>query len=388
MSIPLKYNLRSVRRRWKTTAMTILAIGLVVAVFISILAMANGLAQAFAATGHPANVLLLREGATAETNSTVERADFTVAQYLPGIATDAEGNALASLESLNLAIMNKQGGGSSNATVRGINAYSLAVRGGVRVVEGRMPSPGLNELIVGNGAAARFESVKVGDRIKLVKSEWTIVGRFDAGRTAYASEFWGDADQLNREFDRTAFSSILLRAASERAADALIESVETSQRLANLGARRETAYYAEQTKASAPLQFLGYMISIIMAVGAVFAAMNAMYASVSARSWEIATLRVLGFTRGSVLLAFTLESLVIGAAGGIVGCVLAWPINGYSIGTTSFTTFSEIAFAFTITPKLMATGVLFASVIGVVGGFLPALQASRIPIIDGLKRGS
>ncbi len=387
MAIPLKYNIRHVMRRWKTTAMTVFAVGLVVAMFVCVLALANGLSRAFVVSGDPSNVLLMRKGSTAETNSTVNRDDYYDAKFLPGVARGADGEPQIAVETANIASMAKASGGSSNAVFRGVGPTSLSMRKNIRLVEGRMVTPGLNELMVGSSATTRFKNARIGDTIKLVKSEWKIVGRFDASKSAFDSEFWGDVEQLNREFDRTVYSSMLIRAESPELVPTIIQTVETDQRLASLKAQTEISYYEEQTKSSMPIQFLGMMISVIMAVGAVFAAMNAMYASVSSRSTEIATLRVLGFSRRSILLSFSIESLVIGMLGGIVGGILAMPINGVSTGTANFVTFSEVAFAFRVTPGLIASGIIFASLIGVVGGFLPALQASRLPIIDGLKGG-
>lgn len=387
MPVPLKYNIRHVRRRWRTTIMTIFSIGLVVAVFICVLALAHGLSQAFATSGDPQNVLVLRKGSTAETNSGIPRATYYDLKFLPFVAQDKNGEPMIAAETINIATVAKADGGSGNAIFRGTSAQSLGLRKEMTLVEGHMATPGLNELIVGNGASTRFKNAKVGDAIWLVKSEWRIVGRFDASHTAFDSEFWGDVEQLSREFDRDVFSSILLRARSVNAVPDLVSAIAGKQQLSNVDGRSEVAYYKEQTKASAPIQFLGMMISVIMAVGAVFAAMNTMYASVSGRAWEIATLRVLGFSRRSILLSFSIESMVIGLLGGIVGSLLSLPINGYSTGTTNFVSFSEIAFAFQITPGLIASGIIFAAVIGIVGGFLPAVQASRIPIIDGLRRG-
>jgi putative ABC transport system permease protein len=387
MAIPIKYNIRHVMRRWKTTAMTVFAVGLVVAMFVCVLALANGLSQAFVVSGDPSNVLLMRKGSTAETNSTVNREDYYDAKFLPGVARGTDGEPQIAVETANIASMAKASGGSSNAVFRGVGPTSLSMRKNIRLVEGRMVTPGLNELMVGSSATTRFKNARIGDTIKLVKSEWKIVGRFDASKSAFDSEFWGDVEQLNREFDRTVYSSMLIRAESPELVPTIIQTVETDQRLASLKAQTEISYYEEQTKSSMPIQFLGMMISVIMAVGAVFAAMNAMYASVSSRSTEIATLRVLGFSRRSILLSFSIESLVIGMLGGIVGGILAMPINGVSTGTANFVTFSEVAFAFRVTPGLIASGIIFASLIGVVGGFLPALQASRLPIIDGLKGG-
>jgi putative ABC transport system permease protein len=388
MAIPLKYNIRHAARRWRTSLFTVFIIGLVVALFVSMLALTNGLNQAFATTGDPLNVLVLRQGSTAETNSTINRTDFYTAKFLDGIAVGSDGTPLVTVETINIASLARPDGARSNASIRGVSAVSMRMRDGIKLVEGRMPTPGLNELVVGNGAASRFGGANVGDAIRLVKSNWTIVGRFDGGSTAFNSEFWGDVEQLNREFDRTVYSSMLMRAATPADVDRLIATIEGSQRLANLEGRRETDYYKEQTKSSAPIKFLGLMISFIMAVGAVFAAMNAMYATVASRSSEIATLRVLGFSRRSILLAFMIEAAVTGVAGGIVGGLMSLPMNGVTTGTTSFTTFSEISFAFQVTPGLLLGGVIFATVIGVIGGFLPALQASRLTIIDGLRGAS
>lgn len=388
MAFPIKYNVRHVVRRWKTTSMTILSIGLVVAVFISVMALANGLSQAFATSGDPSNVLVMRKGSTAETNSTVERKDYNNARFLPGIAKDAAGEPMVAVESINIASLPKRTGGSSNAAIRGISAQSMAMRANIKLVEGRMPTPGLNELIVGTGSQKRFAGTDMGSTIKLVKSQWKIVGRFDASKTAYDSEIWGDVEQLNHEFERTVYSSMLMRLADPAKMESFIDDAGKIQLLANVKMQSEVAYYKEQTKTAGPIQFLGTLISVIMAIGAVFAAMNTMYASVSSRSWEIATLRVIGFSRRSILLSFSLESLLMGMMGGIVGALLSLPINGISTGTTNFVNFSEVAFAFQVTPGLIAAGIIFASFIGVVGGFFPALQASRIPIIDGLRTGT
>lgn len=388
MALPLKYNLRHVFRRWKTTSMTVFAIALVVAMFVCVLALANGLSQAFVATGDALNVMCMRKGSTSETNSTVRREEFYEARYLEGVALGADGQPLAVLETLNLASLAKASGGNSNAIVRGAQPSSLSMRGNMRLVEGRMFEPGVRELIVGTGASSRFANAKVGDSVRLSKSEWTVVGRFDAARSAYDSEFWGDVDLLNREFDRSMYSSMLLHAKSEADVPKLMAAVESNQRLSNLKARTEVDYYREQTKSSAPIQFLGMLISVIMSVGAVFAAMNAMYASVSGRAWEIGTLRVLGFSRRSVLVSFAIESVLIGLAGGVLGGIIALPINGVTTGTTSFTTFSEIAFAFRITPGLFVAGIVFAGTIGFVGGLIPALQASRMPIIESLRQNA
>lgn len=386
MPVPIKYNIRHVGRRWKTTSMTILAISLVVAIFICMLALSSGISHAFATSAEPRNVIVLRSGSTAETNSSVERQVYNLLAVLPGIAKDSEGNAMISAETINIATLPKKTGGGSNASIRGFGPMSMKMRPQIHLVEGRMPDPSLHELIVGNGAAQRFENTNVGDEIKLVKSKWKIVGRFDAGNSSFDSEMWGNVDQLNLEFDRTVFSSVLIQAESVEGRQTVIDAIKANQQLARVEGQPELDYYQKQTAPTAgPIEFLGMLISIIMAVGAVFAAMNAMYASISSRTWEISTLRVIGFSRFSIILSFVIESLFVGFIGGVIGALLALPINGITTGTTSWSTFSEIAFAFRITPGLVVGGIVFASLIGMIGGFLPAIQASRIPIVDGLK---
>ncbi|MCC6547034.1 ABC transporter permease [Candidatus Sumerlaeota bacterium] len=386
MPLPLKYNVRHVARRWKTTSMTILAIALVVAIFICMLALSNGITHAFRISGEPRNVIVLRSGSNAETNSAVERTVYDIAKVLPGIARDKDGNALVTAETINIATLPKKTGGGGNASIRGFGPMSMAMRPQIKLVAGRMPDPALHELIVGSGAAERFANTEIGDEIKLVKSKWKIVGRFEAENSAFSSELWGDVDRLNLEFDRTVYSSLLMQADSIEARDALIKAFKDDQRLSKLEGQPEAGYYEKQTAQTAkPIEFLGMLISIIMAIGAVFAAMNAMYASISSRAWEISTLRVIGFSRFSIILSFCLESLFVGFIGGVIGALLALPINGVTTGTTSWSTFSELAFAFRITPSLVLGGIVFASLIGVIGGFLPAIQASRIAIVDGLK---
>ncbi|MBX7245395.1 MAG: ABC transporter permease [Candidatus Sumerlaeaceae bacterium] len=385
MAIPLSYSFRHVVKRWRTTALTVFAIGLVVAMFVCMLSMAQGLALAFVSSGDPDNVLVLRKGSTAETNSTVDRKYFNTMQYLANVAKGPDNKPLAALETINIASIPKLAGGSTNAIFRGVGASSLPMRPNIKIVEGRNFTPGLRELIVGNGAVSRFANTKIGDKVKLVKGEWTIVGRFDAQKTAFASEFWGDVDLLNQEFERFSYSSVLLRATQPGGAAGLMKEIDGNQQLATMKPRAEVAYYAEQTKSAEPIKFLGTMISVIMAVGAVFAAMNTMYAAISSRSWEIATLRVIGYSRRSILLCFMIESMILGAAGGVLGGLMALPMNGMATGTMGMFSFSEVAFSFRVTPGLLASGVVFAMLMGLAGGFLPALQASRRAIVESLR---
>jgi len=387
MALPIRYNVRHVILRWRTTALTVLGMALVVAMLVCMMSLANGLSQSLIDSGDPRNVMVLRDGATSETNSVVDRDLVGPIQFLPEVARDANDRPMVALETVNIVVRPKATGGSTNAIIRGTGPNSLALRPQVKVVEGRWYRPGLRELVVGSGATTRFQDARVGDRFRLMKSDYTVVGRFDSGPTAFNSEFWGDCEELNREFDRSIFSSMLMRVKDGLEVEALIKRIDGNQRLATMMAKPETKYYEEQTRTAAPLKFLGYFLACVMAIGAVFASMNTMYAAVASRSWEIATLRVLGFRRGTILTSFVLESTFLGIIGGVLGGLMALPMNGVATGTSNFDSFSEVTFAFRVSPDLLLAGVIFSAFMGAIGGFLPALQASRKDIVTSLRQG-
>lgn len=387
MAIPLAYNVRNLRVRAFSSLMTALGIGLVVAVFIGVMALARGLEEAFVDTGVPLNLVVLRQGSQVETSSVVTRDSLQVIRYLPGVAMDTAGIPLVSPEVIVLLNLPKRGDGQgSNVLIRGVSATGSALRPQVRLVAGRAVRPGLREVVIGRAIADRFRDADLGGTLRFGKSRWTIVGIFEAGRTAFASEIWADASELAEDFDRSNYSSVLLRAESPAALRAIEQRIADDRRL-HLKALAETAYYAEQTKAAAPIKVLGGFMAALMAIGASFAAMNSMYAAVARRSREIGILRVLGFRPGSILLSFLTESLLLGLAGGILGCLLALPIHGLSTGTTNFRTFSDISFAFRITPDLLLRGLGFSLVMGGLGGLLPARLAARQPMVNTLREG-
>ena len=387
MAIPLAYNLRNLRVRFFSTAMTVLSVGLVVAVFIGVMALARGLEEALVATGEPLNVVVLRQGSQVETSSAVRRDALQVIQYLPGVAVDASGAPLVSSEVIVLLNLPKQGDvQGANVMVRGLRSKGFALRPQVRLVEGRLFRPGLREIVVGRAVAERFQNAGLGDQLRFGRSSWQVVGIFEAGRTAYGSEIWTDAAELADDFDRADYSSVLLRAEDPAALRSIAERISSDQRL-HLKALAEPEYYAEQTKTSGPIKVLGGFMAVLMAIGASFAVMNTMYAAVARRSREIGILRVLGFQPGSILLSFLLESLVLALLGGLLGCVLALPIHGLTTGTMNFRTFSDITFAFRITPDLLLRGVGFSLAMGVLGGLLPARLASRQPMVETLREG-
>jgi ABC-type lipoprotein release transport system permease subunit len=378
MKIPLRYNARSLLLRPVSTLMTVLSIALVVTISVAILALADGLDRALVSSGGPENVLVRRRGSDSELSSSVSREALQAIQYVPGVKTDAQGGAVASGEVVvvvNLPRRNQEQG--ANVTVRGLSAAGMALHPQVRLVEGRMFQPGLREVVVSRSIAERFQRTSLGDRLHLGKGEWEVVGIFDAGQTAFGSEIWADVNQLAGDFNRQTYSSVLLRAADAASLGSVIERIESDRRF-NLMAQREVEYYEEQTRASRPLKLLATFIAVVMGIGACFAAMNTMSAAVAYRAREITTLRVLGFRQRSVLLSFLFESLLLALAGGVIGCLLVWPINGLTTGTVNWQTFSEVAFAFRITPWLLLKGLAFAAALGLLGGMLPAWQASRL----------
>jgi len=385
MAIPLKYNLRNLVVRKVSTLMTVFSVALVVAVFVALMSLANGLNNYLVTTGAPENVLIIRQSSQTEVQSQVTREAFQLIQTLPGIARDQQGKPLASAEICVLVNLPRRGSGEpSNVTVRGVSDAGFAIRPQLKLVEGRMFKPGVGEAIVSKKTAERFASTGLGETIHVGRGDWTVVGLFDAGGTAFDSEIWADVNVVSNAFDRDAYSSALVRAESIATRDSLINRVEGEQRL-KLEAKPELKYYDEQTSASAPIKALGIFVAIILGVGACFGGMNTMYAAVANRTREIGTLRALGFSRGSVLLSFVIESVIIALIGGVLGCLMALPVNGLATGTMNFRTFSEVTFSFQITPDLLITALIFAAFLGLVGGLLPSRMASRLPIIKALR---
>ena len=385
MAIPLKYNLRNLVVRKVSTLMTVGTVALVVAVFIALMSLANGLNRSLISTGSPENLLVIRQGSPTEVGSQVTRQAFQLIQTLPGVARDTQGNPLASAEECVLVNLPRRGSGQpSNVLVRGVSDTGFAIRPQVKLVSGRMFKPGVSEAIVSSKTAERFSSTGLGESIHVGRGDWTVVGLFDAGGTAFDSEIWADVDVVRNAFDRQDYSSVLVRAESVATRTQLANRIEGEQRL-KLETKPEIAYYEEQSGAGAPLKALGVFVSIILGVGASFGGMNTMYAAVANRTREIGTLRALGFSRGSIMTSFVIESIIIALIGGIIGCLLALPVNGIATGTMNFRTFSELTFSFQITPDLLASALIFAAFLGLLGGLLPSRMASRLPIIKALR---
>lgn len=384
MAVPFRYNLRSLAVRRLSAVMTAGGVALVVAVFVATLSLAGGLEWAFVETGDPLNVLVIRQGSLVETSSAVLREQWQILRFLPGVARDARGRPLASAEVVVLFNLPRRDGVEANVLVRGVGAAGFTLRPQVRLVAGRRFEPGRREVIVATSLVRRFAGMDLGATIQLGKERWRVVGLFEAGRTAYDSEVWGDAEEVGRVYDRNQFSSALLRARDPQERDRLVARIGDDPQL-KLKALTETDYYAEQTVSARPVKFIGLFMAGVMAVGAAFAAMNTMYASVASRGPEIATMRLIGFRRRQILGAFLLEALLIALAGGVAGCLIALPLHGLSTGTVNFRTFSEITFDFRITPRLLAEALLFAAAVGVAGGTLPALRAARQPLATAIR---
>ena len=385
MALPITYNLRNVVVRWRSTLATIIGIALVVAVFVLVQALAVGLEKSASNTGDPRNVMIVRKGSTAESSSMVSLEQFQTLHYWPEIARDAAGKPIVSADVLTLISQPRiDGRGEANVSVRGLTAMGMELRPQVTLVSGRWFAPGQREVAVSSRLARRFARFHVGDQFRTAGNTFTVVGEFDGGNTAFDSEVWMDADEARAIFDRQSYSSVLVRAASPSAALAISAKIDTDKRLP-LRADSEVKYYSEQTSTALPIKILGNFLATAMSIGAVFAAMNTMYASVGARTREIGTLRVLGFRRRTILAGFILEGALLAAIGGVLGCLLSLPLHGYSTGTMSFNTFSETVFQFRITPWLACKGILFAITVGILGSLLPAIRAARLPVIASLK---
>ena len=385
MAIPLAYNLRNLVVRKTTTIMTAFGIALTVAVLVADLALVHGLRTAFQASGNPQQILVLRKGATAEVSSSVTRQAYQDLKFMPGIAVNGAREPMASPEVVT--VINLPGIDSPkgmNITLRGLPPAGMEMRD-TKIQEGRWFRSGQREVVAGKSVAKRYPGARLGKRIRFGKGEWEVVGVMDGGQSAINSEIWGDLNQIGSDFNRQdSFNSVLIRATDAAAVPALVRSLEDDRRL-NVSAMTERDYYDRQTSAGAPMQFLGVLISAIMAVGSSFAAMNTMYAAVARRSKEIGTLRALGFSRGSIMLSFLIESLLLSMLGGILGCVLVLPLNNVTTGVGSFVTFSEIAFNFRVDPASMITGIAFAMVVGAIGGLFPARMAAHKDVLVALR---
>jgi ABC-type antimicrobial peptide transport system permease subunit len=385
-AIPFSYIARNLWARKLTTALTAAVMALVVYVFATVLMLAAGLKETLVATGQPDNVIMIRRGSQTEVQSGIDRASAAIVETYPEITTGADGGKLMSKEPVVLINLPKRETGSpSNVVIRGVTPEGLTLRPQVRIVEGRMFRPGTSEIVAGRSISQGFRGAALGETLRFAQRDWTVVGVFDAGRTGFNSEIWGDAEQLLQAFRRTAFSALVFRIDDPASLDAIKRRIESDPRL-QLEAKPEQQFYADQSEALGKfISYLGTTISVIFSIGAIIGAMITMYASVASRTAEIGTLRALGFSRLSILVAFLLESLLLGFVGGAIGLFAASFMQLVPISTTNFQTFSEIAFTFALTPAIIAASLAFALFMGFVGGFLPAARAARLSIVDALR---
>jgi ABC-type antimicrobial peptide transport system permease subunit len=386
MAIPVAYVVRNLVARRLTTLLTAGGMALVVYVFATVLMLSAGLEATLVATGQDDNVIVIRRGSQTEVQSGIDRSQAGIVESMPEVATGEDGRRLLSKEPVVLINLPKRDSGKpANVVIRGVSPAGLALRSQVRLSGGRMFRPGTSEIVAGRAIAGGFRGAALGDTLHFAQRDWTVVGVFDAGRTGFDSEIWGDAEQMLQAFRRTVFSALVFRLTDSGRFDAVKSAIESDPRL-TLEAKRETRFYADQSEAMSKfISYLGTTISAIFSIGAIIGAMITMYASVASRTAEIGTLRALGFSRGAVLAAFLGEALLLGLLGGVVGLVAASFMQVLSISTTNFQTFAELAFRFVLTPTIVVASLAFALVMGLVGGALPAARAARLKIVDALR---
>jgi len=387
MAIPLVYNVRSVFQRWSSAIVAVLGVAGTVGVFVAMLALAQGFRATLVASGSPLNAIVRRAGADSEMVSAIALEELRMIEDAAGVARDGRG-PLASGEVVVIAAFPlKRTGTEANVQVRGVSPRVLDVRDNVRVSPGRFFQPGLAELIIGKSAIKTYEGFVLGNTVRFGGGTWKVVGIFDAGGSAFDSEIWCDANVLNEVYKRPTniFQSVTVRLESASALTRFKDALTSDPRL-SVVAERETDYYERQSRTLTDLiRILGFLVALVMGVGAVFAALNTMYSAVAERSREIATIRALGFRGRAIVFSFILESLFIAFLGGILGCLAVLPMNGFTTGTINWQTFSHLAFAFRITPGLLVEGIVFALIMGLVGGVPPAVRAVRRPVAVALR---
>ncbi|HUJ14882.1 MAG TPA: ABC transporter permease [Thermoanaerobaculia bacterium] len=387
MAIPLIYNVRSTKARWTSAIVAVLGIAGTVGVFVAMLSLARGFRATLVSSGSPDNAIVLRAGATAEMMSGIALDSIRILQDKPGVAR-LNGEPLVTSEVVVVAPFPLRSTGTdANAQIRGVSANVFSIRRNIKIVQGRMFRPGLSELIVGKNAASTYSGLTVGNRVRFGGGEWTVTGIFDAHGSAFDSEAWCDAKVLDDVYKRppNIFQSATVHLTSPDAFQQFKDAVTKDPRL-NVDVTPEIEYYAKQSQVMTRLiTVLGGLVAFIMAIGAIFGALNTMYSAVAERGREIATMRALGFSAIAVVFSFVVEALLISAVGGAVGCLAILPLNGLTTSTINWQTFSSLAFAFKITPGLLFGGMIFALVMGVAGGLAPAIHAALRPVAAALR---
>jgi len=387
-SVPISYNFRSIRARWTSTIVAILGIAGTVGVFVAMLSLARGFRATLVASGSPDDALVMRAGSTSEMMGGITLDSVKLVQDKPGVARDASGQPLVTQEVVGvIPIPLISTGTDANVEARGVSPNVLEIRKFVKIVQGRMFHSGLDEIVVGKNASKTYQGLTLGNTVNFGGVHWNVVGVFDAGGSSFDSEVWCDARILNEVLKRpeNIFQSATVHLTSPAAFNQFKDSITSDPQL-NLEVEREVDYYAKQSSAMTQLiTVLGGLVAAVMAIGAVFGALNTMYSAVAERGREIATMRALGFSSWNVILSFLFEALLISFIAGIIGCVVVLPLNGMTTQTMNFSTFSNIAFAFKITFNLLVMGVIFALAMGVLGGLLPAVRAALRPVAISLR---
>jgi putative ABC transport system permease protein len=383
--IPLKYNIQNLKARGVSTLMSVFGIGIVIAVMLSMMALYNGVKKATTTSASKDAMMVLREGAQAEVSSWVTKEAFRIIRSLPGIQKDPRGEPLISPEIvIAFKIPKKDNPKGSNVIVRGVTQNAFAMRPYVHLIQGRMFRPGSSEVIVARRIRDRFENTNLGDTFKFGPQQWNVVGIFDAPNSAFASEMWADVDFLGQARKRTAYSSLLVRPVDRAGFESIKAAISNDNRL-KLQVKTESQYYNEQTNGLLGIVILVFIVALFMVAAAVLATMNTMFAAVSSRKKELATLRAIGYKRRQILLAIVIESAFVAFLGGVAGLLLALPVNFISTGTVNWSTFSEVAFNFDVDRGVALMGLILAVVSGVIGGLIPAIGAARLPITQALR---
>ena len=386
MKIPLIYNVRSLLHRPLTSLTTALGIAFVVVTFVGMLALANGFRAALVSTGRADNVFVLRKGADSEISSGIDRNTASILKSFPELSRLPDGRPAASADVYVVVAKERLNGTETHLPVRGVGPEAVNVRDQVKITEGRMFTPGRPEVIAGRGLVGRMRDVNIGDKLRFGQQDFTVVGHFSAEGSAFESEVWGDNEMLMTVFRGPVYQSVVLRLQDAAGFDGLKKKIDSDPRL-QLDVKRESQFFAEQAGfLTSVLRFIAFFVTAIMAVGAIFGAINTMDALVAARTREIALLQTLGFKGRSIMASFLIEALLVALVGGAIGCLLALPINGIQTSTTNWQSFGEITFAFRITPQILLQGMAFAAVMGVVGGLLPARRAAREVLATAMRK--
>jgi putative ABC transport system permease protein len=380
-------NIRNLPQRLASSAVAVVGVAAVVLVFAAVLSMAAGLERTMMAAGSEDTAVILRSGATSELNSGLSNEQVLIVANSPGVLRDGDEPIVSAELYVITEVRKRSNQGEANVPFRGVQPGALEVRDNVSIIEGRVFEPGKNEIVVGRAAQQEFEGLGVGETIRFGQNEWTVVGTFAAGGSVSESELWTDIRVLQNAYRRgNSYQSVRVKLESPESITTLSEVLEADPRI-EVDVMTERDYYSSQSEGLVQfIKLIGYPLTILMAIGAIFGALNSMYSSVSVRGKEIATLRALGFGPTAVLISTVVESVLLALAGGLLGGLIAFVVfNGFQVSTLNGVSFSQVVFNFAVTPELLIQGLDAALIIGLVGGFFPAIRAARLPVAQALR---